>query len=392
MALLVKNVFLLYARLVAVNINKCVGAALYNKVLKMSKKSLAVTSTGKLVTLVSGELQTIEKTFWYVPQFYTIVIMLFAIFAYIAVFFYEASAIAFGVLFLMISIILGTSGIYMKWVYLTGTYSDQRINHISDIINGIKTIKAYCWEYVFDKKVKEARNAQLNNIKNMHCYLCIGAIGIFAGGYIVVLIVLFYHWGIGRELEYSPSIVLLSLGTLMSIASIPSFINGIGITLKLNSIFDRVNEVMKTNEKQDNYTHAKEDFTKILHSDINSKADIAILFENVTASWGFKIKHDIYSGKTEVITDEPTDNLELISFEAYTKDFIAVIGSVGSGKTTLLNAIMNELEVSDGRINVKGSISYVEQEPFIISDTVKNNILFGKELNEDKLNQAIELC
>ena len=63
----------------------------------MSQKSLAVTSTGKLVTLVSGELQTIEKTFWYVPVSISTLLILLALFTYIAVFFAEASAIAFGV-------------------------------------------------------------------------------------------------------------------------------------------------------------------------------------------------------------------------------------------------------------------------------------------------------
>ena len=98
LSLLVKNYFMLYAKLFSVNVNKCVGTALYNKVLKMSQKSLAVTSTGKLVTLVSGELQTIEKTFWYVPVSISTLLILLALFTYIAVFFAEASAIAFGII------------------------------------------------------------------------------------------------------------------------------------------------------------------------------------------------------------------------------------------------------------------------------------------------------
>ena len=91
--------FVLYSRLVAVDINKCVASVLYSKVLRLSQKSLALTSTGKLITLVSGELQTIEKTFWYIPLFIVNLLIIFICFGYIIVFFLEAGAIAFAVIF-----------------------------------------------------------------------------------------------------------------------------------------------------------------------------------------------------------------------------------------------------------------------------------------------------
>ena len=101
-SVLIKNGFTLHSKLVAVSINKCVATVLYSKILKMSQKSLAVTSTGKLVTLVSGELQTIEKTFFFIPLSLSSFFVLLMLFAYIAYFFEEASAIAFGVLLVMI--------------------------------------------------------------------------------------------------------------------------------------------------------------------------------------------------------------------------------------------------------------------------------------------------
>ena len=43
--------------------------------------------------------------------------------------------------------------------------SDKRINNIADIVNGIKTIKAYCWEYALENKVRYYRDMQLSFIK-----------------------------------------------------------------------------------------------------------------------------------------------------------------------------------------------------------------------------------
>jgi len=65
-------------------------------------------------------------------------------------------------------------------------------------------------------------------------------------------------------------------------------------------------------------------------------------------------------------------------------DMLAVVGQVGCGKTTFLQSIMHETVVMSGELKVKGSIAYVEQEPFIISATVRKNILFGKEYNEEQ--------
>jgi ABC-type multidrug transport system fused ATPase/permease subunit len=60
-----------------------------------------------------------------------------------------------------------------------------------------------------------------------------------------------------------------------------------------------------------------------------------------------------------------------------------VAGEIGSGKTTLLNSIMNETIKKLGSLEVKGKIAYVEQEPFIISGNIEENITFGLEFNEE---------
>ena len=312
----------------------------------MSQKSLAVTSTGKLVTLISGELQAIEKTFYFLPSSLTIIISILGVFVYIGVFFEEASAISFGVLILMIATFVYLCLNLFKWIYNMGVYSDKRINHITDIVNGIKTIKAYCWEHVFEQKVRDIRDIQLSYAKKIHYFMNFGSPVLFFGGYFVILTVISYHYGIGRKLEYSSSIVLISLGIYLSIYALPTLLAGLNITLRVKSIFQRVDEVMNTNDKHENANN---------ENDICEK-DIVVCLKNVTATWGFQIKQDIYSGETEVVTDEPTNNLIDITFDASKQDFIAVVGPVGCGKTTLLNTIMKELEIKHGDIFVAGSL------------------------------------
>jgi ABC-type transport system involved in cytochrome bd biosynthesis fused ATPase/permease subunit len=45
-----------------------------------------------------------------------------------------------------------------------------------------------------------------------------------------------------------------------------------------------------------------------------------------------------------------------------------------------------------GKINVDGSLSYVPQQPWIQNETIKQNILFGKDYNEIFYKTVIEKC
>ena len=190
-----------------------------------------------------------------------------------------------------------------------------------------------------------------------------------------------YQWGVGNKLEYSSAILLLTYSIYLSITVMPCFFNGIYQNFRLVNILRRVDEVM-------NKTEISEVDDEL---DISEHPDTCILLNNVTVSWGFKIEQDKYTGEKEIITDHTTDILSNIDFKANTVDFISIIGPVGSGKTTLLVAIMKELELKGGEIKTRGSISYVEQEPFIMSETVKNNILFGQPYDESRFNNTLEI-
>jgi ATP-binding cassette subfamily B protein len=88
-----------------------------------------------------------------------------------------------------------------------------------------------------------------------------------------------------------------------------------------------------------------------------------------------------YNGKP-VLTD--------ISFTAHRGETIAIVGQTGSGKTTLTRLINRIFDVGDGRVLVDGvdvrdwsleslrsQISTIEQDVFLFSLTLRENIAFG---------------
>ncbi|KAJ2712264.1 ATP-binding cassette glutathione S-conjugate transporter ycf1, partial [Coemansia spiralis] len=84
--------------------------------------------------------------------------------------------------------------------------------------------------------------------------------------------------------------------------------------------------------------------------------------------------------------------LNKVSLRAAGGDLVAVVGKTGSGKSSLLLSICGELEMAAGTGSVAGTIAYLEQSPWIMNDTMRANVLFGREYDADWFAKVIYAC
>ena len=115
--------------------------------------------------------------------------------------------------------------------------------------------------------------------------------------------------------------------------------------------------------------------------------EVSIKINNASFGWGFKIaegaqNQNIKTSAQIKIEEVSEPYIVDINFDLKYNDLLVVVGETGVGKTTLLYAIMQENVVKKGTCQTNGTIAYVEQEPFIIQGSVKENILFGKVYKE----------
>ena len=91
----------------------------------------------------------------------------------------------------------------------------------------------------------------------------------------------------------------------------------------------------------------------------------------------------------------PDTNIEAlkdVSFKIKSGETLAILGKTGSGKSTILDLIGRLYDIDHGEIlidnkvisdlnlySLRQSIGYVPQDAFLFSDTIRNNIKFGKE-------------
>jgi len=72
---------------------------------------------------------------------------------------------------------------------------------------------------------------------------------------------------------------------------------------------------------------------------------------------------------------------------------VAVIGKVGSGKSSLLSALIGELyHEQNSQVIMSGTTSYVSQKPWITSTSVKDIILFGKQLDQKRFDDCVKFA
>lgn len=103
--------------------------------------------------------------------------------------------------------------------------------------------------------------------------------------------------------------------------------------------------------------------------------------------------------------DANTDVLKNISFHINPGQSVALLGSTGSGKTSLVNLLPRFHEYTDGRIlldgvelkdysreYLRGQIGIVQQEPFLFSRSIRENILYGvgRRVSQEDVERAAQ--
>lgn len=96
------------------------------------------------------------------------------------------------------------------------------------------------------------------------------------------------------------------------------------------------------------------------------------------------------------------NNVEDINFKLKKGESLGFIGATGSGKSTVLSLLLNFYHVNQGSIRVNGKdirsiapaelrslFGIVMQNDFLFADTLKENIVFGREVSDEDLAEAI---
>ena len=252
---------------------------------------------------------------------------------------------------------------------------------INEFLTSIKDVKIFGAEnYVLQKYTKDQK--ELSNtdfyIKNLNSFprLLLEIVSIGS----ILLFCIFFIASASFE-ELLPNLTLL---IILLVRFLPAFslINQSLYRLRVLRVsLDLISNELKSD-------------INITDKNFNPKKEKITLFKE-------EIKLDNVSFQYQETKKKILDN---ISLKIKKGEFIGIIGESGSGKTTLINLICGLINPDSGSIyfdqknisqySLNNLIGYVPQDIYLLQESIKQNIAFGKideEISNDKINNAIKI-
>lgn len=248
-------------------------------------------------------------------------------------------------------------------------------SHMVEMINGFETIKNLNMEREMNEKISSLYVKALNdsftydNINNLELFIK------DIVTYISILLIEF----IGFTLEFDN---ILSLGEIITFTTLISyFIDPIRNIIDLNKeYFYALNSLKRANNLFD-----------IESTDLVTKTNYDIL-------GNINIKNLTYS------YNDYTDTLDNITVNIKKGEKVLLLGNSGSGKSTILkllskyympkrdNIYIDEVDINDISIsNLKDNIVSISQDEIIFTDTIKNNIILNRNIDDTSFMKVCKL-
>uniref|UniRef100_A0A673HPC8 ATP-binding cassette, sub-family C (CFTR/MRP), member 2 n=1 Tax=Sinocyclocheilus rhinocerous TaxID=307959 RepID=A0A673HPC8_9TELE len=333
-------------------------AAVYKKV-HLLKESTA----GEIVNLISADAQRFNEVtnFLHLLWSYPLQIALAIAFLWIEL----GPSVLAGVLVMVLMVpINGWLATKSRGFQVENMkFKDTRMKIVNDILNGIKVLKYYAWESSFEAQVQEIREKELKVMRKF-AYLSSVSTFIFSCAPAIVSLVTFAVF-----VSVSPDNILDAEKAFTSI----SLFNILRLPLAM--LPELISIMVQT-------TVSKKRLKKFLSGD-----DLDTMAVTRDDSAAVSMTDGTYAWERDT---EPV--LKNVSLDIKPGRLVAVVGAVGSGKTSLISALLGELHSLRGRINIKGSVAYVPQQAWIQNTTLKDNILFGSNLDEEHYLSVVDAC
>ncbi|CAD8078629.1 unnamed protein product [Paramecium primaurelia] len=359
----------------------------FDRILKLKAYQINELNMGKIMNLVSGDINAIEFQLNFV---YSLAIIPGSI-IFASVILWLRFDGPIGLIAILICIIIYPLQVFIqKQVQRVLTRAkqkqDNRITSQNQLIEGIRLIKMYVWEKAFSDKIQQLRKEEVMCYFKIHFLNLIDRsfnYSVHIWGSFLFLLIIYFN---DIYIDVSSIIGTIQLMSMIKYYCVFQVSYAFQAFMTLNVIFQRVVQIMTSpssmSEKKRHILTSIENGSVIRKSNtihVNGKESE----RNQVKMQSSVIKRTPYVTMSEVGLRWKARSFPVLSdlnMEVFPGQLIGLIGRVGSGKTTLLSGILEELPQIDGEFSVKKNISiaFVEQDPFIYTGTVRDNILFGK--------------
>lgn len=423
----------------AIFVRTAVSTMLYRKSLRVSAAGRAKTSTGQIVNLMSNDTAQLQRFLQFVGM--TVVAPVQIIIALVLIYLQVGNATWVGVGFMifLIPINIVVFGTVSKMRVRVLKFSDLRVKMMNEILSGIRIIKFYAWEKPFGKEIYKLRHEELKALTRLSYVSAVGFSLILLSAPIIQPILVFATY-VNIQSKPLDAATAFTTVALFNIMRFPFAFMPMGLLQYIQSkISLRRLERFLALPELDEYVSEPPENEKDVCKDQGS-----ISIRNGSFSWVDpdapeirpvqdeskkprkkrrntapktadasdedsipinNTQHSIAqsiatSADEEGIPKGPGITLQDITCTIEPGSLVAVVGPVGSGKSSLLSAMLGEMEPIHGSKVIMplagapraGFVSYAAQTPWVVNDTLRGNVLFGREFDQARYDTIVEAC
>uniref|UniRef100_A0A3P8YJK2 ATP-binding cassette sub-family C member 5 n=1 Tax=Esox lucius TaxID=8010 RepID=A0A3P8YJK2_ESOLU len=228
--------------------------------------------------------------------------------------------------------------------------TDRRVRLMNEVLGCIKFIKMYCWESAFAQNIHKVRSEE-KGILEKAGYVQSLTVGVAPIVVVIASVCTFtLHMALGYDLTAAQAFTVVAVFNSMTFA------------LKVTPLAVRA----------------------------LSEGSVFVYIEAHCLLYGRS------SAPGAIANGDPNEHTGILIHHWCHSDvqgtLLGICGSVGSGKSSLLSALLGQMTLLEGHVVATGGFAYVAQQAWILNDSLRENILFGNEYNEDKYNAVLGAC
>uniref|UniRef100_A0A3B4TJM7 ATP-binding cassette sub-family C member 5 n=1 Tax=Seriola dumerili TaxID=41447 RepID=A0A3B4TJM7_SERDU len=308
--------------------------------------------------------------------------------------------------------------------------TDRRVRLMNEILGCIKFIKMYCWEDAFAQNIHKVRSEERGILERAGIVQSL-TVGVAPIVVVIASVCTFtLHMALGYDLTAAEAFTVVAVFNSMTFAlkvtplAVRSLSEGAVAVKRFQRLFmmdDR--EVVLVKLEDPNNAVEFQDATLAWEK---ARAPAAkppppkkrggmkrvlrreklSLYISTEDSKGNKEGPNAQSLLTNMEQESPQSTisstqsirpplhktLHRIDLRVKKGSLVGICGGVGSGKSSLLSALLGQMTLLEGNVAAGGGFAYVSQQAWILNDSLKENILFGNEYEQDKYNAVLEAC
>ncbi|XP_045811469.1 ABC transporter C family member 10-like [Trifolium pratense] len=353
------------SRIVGMKVRSLLTANIYKKTLTLSNSARLIHSGGEIMNYITVDAYRIgEFPFWFHQTWTTILQLCIAL-----VILFRAIGLATiaSMVVIVLTVLCNTplAKLQHKFQSELMVAQDERLKASSEALVNMKVLKLYAWENHFKNAIEKLRNAELKLISAVQLSKAYLLFLFWTSPVLVSAASFLACYFLKVPLHASNVFTFVATLRLVQepITGIPDVIT---VIIQAKVAFARISNFLEAPELQN---------ANLKNRRFNDNHKGSVLIKSADFSW-------------EGNVSKPT--LRNINLDIRRGQKVAICGEVGSGKSTLLATILGEVPNTKGTIGVYGKFAYVSQTAWIQTGTIRENILFGSELDDQRYQETLQ--